>query len=422
MDESKMKHPQNITAAAAAADNLQTPAYTGARFNSLGFCINHHNVRLCTVTSGGKYKILRKICPKCGSNSLRSNLTRFRVTTLHGLGKKELPTREVPKDKLSAIEGGSGSGGDKKIKASDKAAKKSSGPLLEKNGTTDMKKKKSVLPQQPNTKVRQSKRSTASSPTPQLGGGKSKSECKSRQELPDDQPPSQQRPRSKSRTRKKTTRKEDDKPARSRSSTPIPDKPARSRSSTPIPNKPARSRSSTPVLTNMSSSKSVEAKVKDITNKFADGTLEKAIDYAELGKLITMKESDEDTLPTVPSEQSTVNKSVEEKVKELTKSLVANYTELDKLIKMKDDEFTLTTSPSQTLASHGPFKRQLSEMTSGSFKSKQAVLSIDESGLIVELYEKNSDGLVGQEKKSSGSGNGLKLRRSPKLKQKILTN
>ena len=401
-----MKHPQNITAAAAAAaDNLQTPAYTGARFNSLGFCISHHNVRLCTVTSGGKYKILRKICPKCGSNSLRSNLTRFRVNTLHGLGKKELPTREVPKDKLSAIEGGSGSGRDKKVKVSDKAAKKSSGPLLEKNGTTDMK-KKSVLPQ-PNTKVH--KRSTASSPTPQLEGGKSKSERKPRHELPGDQPPSQQRPRSKSRTRKKTT-------------PPLPDKPARSRSSTPIPDKPARSRSITPVLTNMSSSKSVEAKVKDITNKFADGTLEKAIDYAELGKLITMKkESDENTLPTVPSEQSTMNKSVEEKVKELTKSLVANYTELDKLLKMKDDESTLPTSPSQS-TNPGPLKRQLSELTSGSFKSKQAVLSIDESGLIVELYEKNSDGLVGQEKKNSGSSNGLKLRRSSKLKQKILTN
>src|SRR6056300_187671 len=327
MDESKMKHPQSITAAAAAAaDNLQTPAYTGARFNSLGFCISHHNVRLCTVSSGGKYKILRKICPKCGSNSLRSNLTRFRVNTLHGLGKKELPTREVPKDKLSAIEGGSGGGGDKKAKASDKAAKKSSGPLLEKNGTTDMK-KKSVLPQ-PNTKVRKSKRSTASSPTPQLEGGKSKSEHKPRHELPGDQPPSQQRPRSKSRTRKTTARKEDDMPARNRSSTPIPDKPVRSRSSTPIP-------------ITMSSSKSVEAKVKEISNKFADGTLEKAVNYAELGKLITMKESDENTLPTVPSAQSTVNKSVEEKVKELTKSLVANYTELDKLIKMKDDEFTL---------------------------------------------------------------------------------
>jgi hypothetical protein len=161
----------------------------------------------------------------------------------------------------------------------------------------------------------------------------------------------------------------------------------------------------------MSSSKSVEAKVN----------IEKAVDYAELGKLITMKESDENTLPTVPSAQSTVNKSVEEKVKELTKSLVANYTELDKLIKMKDDEFTLTTSPSQS-TNTGPFKRQLSELTSGSFKSKQAVLSIDESGLIVELYEKNSDGLVGQEKKNSGSGNGLKLRRSSKVKQKILTN
>ena len=404
-----MKHPQNITASAAtAADNLQTPAYTGARFNSLGFCINHHNVRLCTVTSAGKYKILRKICPKCGSNSLRSNLTRFRVNTLHGLGKKELPTREVPKDMLSAIEGGgSGGGSDKKAKSSDRAAKKSSGLLLEKNGATDMK-KKSVLPQ-PNTKVRKSKRSTASSPTPQFGGGKSKSERKSRHESPDDQPPSKQRPRSKSRTRKTTTRKEDDKPARSRSSTPIPDK-------------PVRSRSITPVLTNMSSSKSVEAKVKEISNKFSDGTLEKAIDYAELGKLITMKESDENTLPTVPSEQSTVNKSVEEKVKELTKSLLANYTELDRLIKMKDDEFTLSTCPSQS-TNPGTFKRQLSEQTSGSFKSKQAVLSIDKSGLIVELYEREKSGdSAGQQKKSSVSGNGLQLRRSSKLKQKILTN
>jgi hypothetical protein len=54
-------HSQIITAAAAIDDAQQTlPAYPGARFNSSGFCMNHSNVRLCTVTDEGKYKILRK--------------------------------------------------------------------------------------------------------------------------------------------------------------------------------------------------------------------------------------------------------------------------------------------------------------------------------------------------------------------------
>ena len=93
-----------------AADD-PTPAYPGARFNSAGYCTIHSNVRLCTVTDEGKYKILRKVCFKCGSSALRSqNLSR--VNTLHGCAKKEVRSRELPKDMLSAtattLDGGSG--------------------------------------------------------------------------------------------------------------------------------------------------------------------------------------------------------------------------------------------------------------------------------------------------------------------------
>lgn len=312
MDDTKEKH----TVAA-----LQTPAYTGALFNSLGFCINHHNVRLCTVTREGKYKILRKICPKCGSTSLRSNITRHRVTQLHGSAKKELPLRKMPKDMLTAIvppekgwKGGSGSTTKAKL--------------------PDM--KKSVPP---SIKVRKSKGSTTaestSSPLPQLRGReRSKSERKDLVpllvELYPPPPPPQRRSRSKSRSRKSTTK-----------------------------TKPMRSRSRTPIPISVSSCKSVRDKAKAL------------------------------------------------------KSLVANYTtELDELTLL-----TATTATSQSTYSNS-FKGQRS------FKSKQAVSSIDKSDLLVKLYEKENEDLVGQEKKSRNSGGGgnvEKLRRSSKLKQKSLT-
>ena len=325
MDDTKEKH----TVAA-----LQTPAYTGALFNSLGFCINHHNVRLCTVTREGKYQILRKICPKCGSTSLRSNVTRHRVTQLHGSAKKELPLRKMPKDMLTAIvppeKGGKGgSSSTTKAKLPDEAEEKPSGTDV----TYNM--KKSVPP---SIKVRKSKGSTTaestSSPLPQLRAReRSKSERKDLVPLLVElypPPPPQRRSRSKSRSRKSTTK-----------------------------TKPMRSRSRTPIPISVSSCKSVRDKAKAL------------------------------------------------------KSLVANYTtELDELTLL-----TATTATSQSTYSNS-FKGQRS------FKSKQAVSSIDKSDLLVKLYEKENEDLVGQEKKSRNSGGGgnvEKLRRSSKLKQKSLT-
>ena len=198
MHDTKEKH----TVAA-----LQTPAYTGALFNSLGFCINHHNVRLCNVTREGKYKVLRKICPKCGTSSLRSNITRHRVTQLHGSAKKELPLRKMPKDMLTAIvppeKGGKG-GSHSTTKAKLRDMKKSVPPSI---------------------KVQKSKGTTTaesiSSPLPQpRGRERSKSERKGKDLVPllvELYPPPP--PRSKSRSRKSTTKT---KPMRSRSRTPIP--------------------------------------------------------------------------------------------------------------------------------------------------------------------------------------------------------
>lgn len=309
MHDTKEKH----TVAA-----LQTPAYTGALFNSLGFCINHHNVRLCNVTREGKYKILRKICPKCGTSSLRSNITRHRVTQLHGSAKKELPLRKMPKDMLTAIvppekEGKGGSGSTTKAKLPDM--------------------KKSVPP---SIKVRKSKGSTTgestctSSPLPQRRGReKSKSARKDvvplLVELYPPPPPPQRRSRSKSRSRKSTTK-----------------------------TKPMRSRSRTPIPISVSSCKSVRDKVKEL------------------------------------------------------KSLVASYT-------IELDDLTLPTATSQSAYSNS-FNEQRS------FKSKQAVSSIDKSDLLVKLYEKENEDLVGQEKKSrniGGAGNVEKLRRSSKLENGI---
>jgi len=238
MDDIKEKH----TVAA-----LQTPAYTGALFNSLGFCINHHDVRLCTVTREGKYKILRKICPKCGSTSLRSNITRHRITQLHGSAKKELPLRKMPKNMLTAIvppekggKGGSGSGSTTKAKLPDEGT-----------GVTYNYNMKRSVP--PSIKVRKSKGSTTaestSSPRPQRGGReRSKSE---RQDLVpllvELYPPPQLRSRSKSRSRNSTTKT---KPMRSRS-----------RSRTPIP-----------ISVIVSSCKSVRDKVNEVKSLVANNT------------------------------------------------------------------------------------------------------------------------------------------------------
>jgi hypothetical protein len=119
-------------------------------------------------------------------------------------------------------------------------------------------------------------------------------------------------------------------------------------------------------LVNISSSESVEAKVKEITNSKTT----KADYYAELGKLITTSSKDEDntTLPTLSS-----------------------------------------CCPS----------------TPESFKSKEAVFSYDKAGLIVELYKKEEESNeLDQNKKKSSSSRERKgvLRRMPKLKPRYSSN
>lgn len=362
-------HSQIITAAAAIDDAQQTlPAYPGARFNSSGFCMNHSNVRLCTVTDEGKYKILRKTCFKCGSSSLRNNSYTL-VNTLHGHGnaKKDIPSRELPKGLFSATasssDGGSGSGakdqqsstsrmrGDHNSKA--KKPLPSSEVLRRKKARDSTTKTKGVISTGKDRNSRSTEPATATTTTttakpPQLGPTKpegstrrslSRSLSTSRtmtslslSELSELYPPPPGRPtegrsRSKSRTRKNTSIDKYD-----------------------IKHNNKKAVRSAPII-NMSSSKSVEAKVKEITKSKA--TLGK-VDYAELGKLITMKD-DENTLPTL-------------------------------------------SCPS----------------TPESFKSKEAVFSFDKkSGLIVELYNKKESA---ETARSSNRREDM-LQRVSKLKQ-----
>lgn len=42
----------------------------GARFDINGFCVNHPKLRMCKLTSDGKYIIVRKTCQRCGSAGL----------------------------------------------------------------------------------------------------------------------------------------------------------------------------------------------------------------------------------------------------------------------------------------------------------------------------------------------------------------
>jgi hypothetical protein len=65
-----------------------TPAYPAARFGIDGLCISHPSVRLCHLTTDGKYKIVRKTCPKCGTAGLMNDEVSGKVNHPHGYKKK----------------------------------------------------------------------------------------------------------------------------------------------------------------------------------------------------------------------------------------------------------------------------------------------------------------------------------------------
>lgn len=84
-----------------------TPAYKGAKCDANGFCLAHHDVRLCRLTSNGQYKIVRKTCYKCGSAALMTD-PNVQKRNVHGYRKKAVPHREVPSGLVSAGGGGDG--------------------------------------------------------------------------------------------------------------------------------------------------------------------------------------------------------------------------------------------------------------------------------------------------------------------------
>eukprot|EP00984_Skeletonema_dohrnii_P001789 scaffold590_cov100-Skeletonema_dohrnii-CCMP3373.AAC.2 len=325
-------HPQNNIAAAAANDPI--PAYPGARFSSSGFCINHSNIRLCTVTDEGKYKILRKVCFKCGSSSMRNN---YRVTTLHGNAKKIIPVREVQKGMFSATtssdrgrQSGGGTSrrmnmsGDQNMRQRRKTSESRERSNIKKKDVVSTKKdriSRSTEPTTPPQLRRQLERSTRRSRSRSLSTTSTSRTVASQLSLsPSDlsglYPPPPGRPTPAGRSRSKSRSRQTNSGTSSKTSSSKDD------------NKKLVRSTPTPIY--LSSSKSVEAKVKEINNsKKTHGK----VDYTELGKLITMKD-DENTLPTLPC-----------------------------------------------------------PATPESFKSKQAIFSIDKSDLIVELYNKKESEL-----------------------------
>ena len=70
--------------------NRAKPAYPGANFDDEGFCVVHNTVRLCELRDDGRYKILRKLCYKCGNTAIapkgeRSIIYQEHVLCLVGL-------------------------------------------------------------------------------------------------------------------------------------------------------------------------------------------------------------------------------------------------------------------------------------------------------------------------------------------------
>lgn len=76
--------------------NRSLPAYDGARFDVDGFCTLHSDVRLCRPSDDGKYKIVRKMCFKCGSATLARHM--------HSRGNRRmtLSSRDVPNEAVES--------------------------------------------------------------------------------------------------------------------------------------------------------------------------------------------------------------------------------------------------------------------------------------------------------------------------------
>eukprot|EP00986_Skeletonema_menzelii_P000098 scaffold13_cov137-Skeletonema_menzelii.AAC.4 len=374
-------HPQNNTAAPAPAADDSTPAFPAARFNSSGFCINHSNIRLCTVTDEGKYKILRKVCFKCGSSKLRNS---YRVNTLHGNAKKVIPRREAPKGMIRATASSSWkdqsptsrrervSVGDQnksmaKQPPSEVRQRRKDNQSRERSNAS----KNNVESLKKDQNNNRSKELPTATPTPagptQLGDKLERSTRRSRSvgrreslsttsrtftnslsssELSGIHPPPPGRPTGRSKSCIRQTNSGTSKISSSKDV-------VKNDNNKPVRSKPA------PI---MSSSKSVEAKVMEITNsKKANGK----INYSELGKLIkTMVKNDETTLPTLPCPGS---------------------------------------PNAASLAS------------TESLHSKKAVFLLEKSDLIVELYNKKGSELDDTMRTSNRHE---ELRKIPKIKQR----
>jgi hypothetical protein len=428
-------HPQNM---AATAETL--PAYPGARFNSSGFCTNHSNVRLCIVTNEGKYKILRKTCFKCGSSSLMNNFTPNTTNKMHGFVKKDLPSRDLPKGIFSATASSNGgSGSDSK-----KNQQPSTSRLRGDHNSTDKKETKPLpSPQVPgrektreststkkgviSTKTKKDRNSRSKETTtfstklgPKLEGGTRCSRSRSRSlstsrtkaslslsELTELCPPPPgiptRRSRSKSSTRtKKPFGKDNISLSSSRTKTSmslseltelcapppgIPTRRSRSKSSTRTKKpfgKDNISLSTPRTKTSLSLSELTELcppppgiPTRRSRSKSCSKTKK------SFGK-DNIKDSNKKAAVRSTPIITSSSKLVEEKIREITKSKKsfgkADYTELGKLIKMRDDENTLPTTLS-------------CPSTPESFESKQAVFTFDKkSGLIVELCNDKESG------------------------------
>lgn len=93
---SKLSKSINLLINMHGPQTKNAPAHNGARFDPEGFCLTHNDVRLCRLASDGKYKLVRKICFKCGTNG------HVQKTKLHEYRKKSMPHREVSSEFVSA--------------------------------------------------------------------------------------------------------------------------------------------------------------------------------------------------------------------------------------------------------------------------------------------------------------------------------
>ena len=60
-------HAPSASSSSTPHHPSRTPAYSGAKFDVGGCCLDHPSVRLCKPTSNGGYKIVRKTCYLCPS-------------------------------------------------------------------------------------------------------------------------------------------------------------------------------------------------------------------------------------------------------------------------------------------------------------------------------------------------------------------